>query len=69
MKFNINYREHKFVKESVFGFSNYICDTCEMTYYEFGNYYSIKWSEYLFEMFNKDNILTCPEVQIKRLLE
>jgi hypothetical protein len=69
MKFYPGYRGHKFIKQKESMNSHYTCSECKMFYYAAGNYYSIGWSEQEWGMFNEDNVLTCSEVQIKRLLE
>ena len=69
MKFNINYRGHFFIRQNEFGYYKYICEHCNMLYYELSNDYTIKWSDIEFEIFNEDNVLTCAEVQIKKLIE
>lgn len=69
MKFTKDYRGHKFITNDQFGYYNYVCDVCKIKYHEKTNDYTIWWSDLNIELFNEDTVLTCDEVQIKRLLE
>ncbi len=64
-----NYKGHKFVLFIDHALDDYRCNDCMMYYYEYPNYFSIRWSHSEFEIFSRETLLTCEEVQIKKLLE
>lgn len=67
-----NYYGHKFIKKYEFGISDYECAICKIIAVVRLNciqYFIINYTYSLSEIFSYENVLTCEEMQIKKLLE
>lgn len=72
MTIDTNYRGHNFVKfDSSAQLKCTMCDTVAeiFNHSKYPQYYSIRYSKFIYEVYNNETLLTCSEVQIKKLLE
>lgn len=77
MTFDRKFRGHNFIPRSEFGIQSYFkCKECSVevlinvNYVEYnGEIYLIKWNDFYTETFKKENLITCNEFLIKKLIE